>query len=87
MSGLGVGEATDFELILDEQQFEAEPCAFPCDNEAGWYVLCGICRAAEPCCNMHHDWIIETWTPDMNLSFDTTCKHNPEIQFCIWEKI
>jgi hypothetical protein len=79
---------TDVE-IQNMEAFEfdqTEPCSFPCENVATWYLLCPYDRNAEPLCDEHRA-ILLAWDDDEVITFNETCNHSPDIASCAWEPI
>lgn len=80
------------DLDIDIKNMEAfefdqtEPCSFPCENVASWYLLCPYDRNAEPLCEAHRQELL-TWEDDEQIKFDKTCQHSPDIASCLWEPI
>lgn len=74
---------SDVEVInLDAFEFEV-PCSFEqCPNEADWYLLCSVCRAAEPLCAGDRKYVEDHV---YRIHFNESCGHTPLVEECGWE--
>ena len=77
------------EIELTEMSaFEFDtPCSFEgCKEAATWYLLCPYDRSAEPCCSTHKEQTAG-WPDDLQIIFNESCGHAPDIGSCLWEPI